>query len=125
MLALLFFQIGAANHDPVAARVNATVAGLQQYYLNQTGHFYTCCGQTGGAGGAAPFGCACARPDMKDCLHCYRWWAAQGMEAFIAAERVGSIDRELVLMMAEAMLAHSPYKKEVSSPAHYSIRRSQ
>ena len=38
--------------------------------------------------------------------------ANAGIEAFVAAESVGVIDRGLVLQMAEAMLAQSPYHKE-------------
>ena len=73
--------------DTASGRVNATVDGLQRYYLNATGSYYTCCGQTGGSGGAAPFGCACGQADMTNCLHCYRWWATQGLQAFIEAEQ--------------------------------------
>ena len=101
--------------QPADERINATIAGLQRYYLNATGNYYTCCGQTGGSGGAAPFGCACGRADLANCLHCYRWWATQGLQAFIEAERLGVIERGLVLSTAEAMLAHSPYNKDFGS----------
>ena len=115
---LVVLAVAAATAEPApspgsASRVQATVAGLQHYWLNTTGSYYTCCGQTGGAGGAKGFGCACGRADMKDCLNCYRWWAAQGMEAFVAAENAGLVNSSLVLSMAEAMFAQSPYNKHV------------
>ena len=49
---------------------------------------------------------------MKNCLHCYRWWATQGLHAFIEAEKLGLVDRSVVLTTAEAMLKQSPYNKE-------------
>ena len=113
MLSTLVLSLLArpATAEVPAARANATIAGLQRYYFNSTMGTYLCCGQTGGAGGAGSnFSCSCERTDMSDCLNCYRWWAAQGLQVFIEAEKLGIIDEATVHGVAEKVLAHSPYE---------------
>ena len=61
-LSMISLLASAATPPPDAVqRVNATYTGLNTYYYNATGRHWNCCGQTGGAGGAAAFGCACAQ----------------------------------------------------------------
>lgn len=112
MIAALLVSPAATAPPDAVQRVNRTYTGLNTYYYNTTGRHWNCCGQTGGAGGASTFGCACTAPDGHNCLNCLRWWHAEGLNAMIVFTTAFPwlLDmREHTAELADTLAQLSPY----------------
>ncbi len=102
-----------------AIRVNNTFEGLFEYYWTHDpthphiGFFFSC-GQIGGWGSPGLWNeCGCNTPTA--CTDCFRWWDAVTLES-VATHGIYT-GRKDYSIVAESLLAHSPYNHKWNATA--------